>query len=251
MIPGLYASASGMLTIEKRQEVISNNIANAATSGFKRQSPVQLGFYQVFSGQMRAPFHFNIEAAPAGGAKMVETYPHLQAGALAASDDPLHAALDGPGYFAVETPQGERYTRDGSFTIDVDGHLATAEGYKIASVDGPPLDVRGGNVALATDGTVTVDGVPAGRLRMVEFETPERLLREGSNLYRASEEVAKASSEAVDTRIEHGHLEASNVNLPTEMVNMILGLRLYEANQKAIQSADTTIGLLIEQVGSP
>lgn len=251
MLPGLYNAATGMIAVEQRQDIIANNLANASTPGFKRMQPVQLGFYEVFSQKLRHPFYFNEEAAPAGGVKGVESFTNLTMGPVRVTDDPLSLALRGPGYLAIETAEGERYTRAGQFTIDVEGYLTTPQGHRVSSVGGEPISVDGGPVVISPEGVVTVDGVAAGQIRLREFQDPTRLERTGDNLYRASDEVFEQSSEAVDTYLEQGALELSNVQLPVEMGNMMLGLRAYEANQKVIQAIDATVGRLIEQVGSP
>ncbi len=251
MIKGIYSAASSMAALEARQEGIANNIANAATPGFKSTRAVQLGFYDVFMRSPRKPFHYDAEAVPGGGVKNVETYPDLTPGPLRVTNNPLDVAVIGPGFLAVETAQGERYTRHGGLSIDVDGHLATPEGNKILSESGAPLDVRGGEVNIASDGEVRVDGISAGRIRMVEFSEPQRLLREGSDLYRATEEVSRASMAATETRLERGALEMSNVNVSSEMMQLLLGARAYESNQRVIVSLDDTLGKLIDQVGMP
>ncbi len=249
MIKGIYSAASGMSAIETRQATIANNIANASTPGFKSSHPVNLGFYDVFMRSPRNPFHYNIEPAPGGGTKVVEIHPDLSAGPLRVTDNPLDLALIGPGYLAVETAQGERYTRHGGLGIDVDGHLATQDGYKVLSDTGAPLDVRGGVVNIGADGEVRVDGIPSGRLRMVEFDEPHRLQRQGAGLYAASEELT--ATPAAATQLEQGALEMSNVNVVAEMMRMILGTRAYEANQRVIATFDDTLGKLIDQVGMP
>ncbi len=251
MIQGLYTAASGMIAVEGRQDIIANNIANTGTPGFKRQEPVQLGFYQIFNEQLRHPFHYNRQAAPAGGVKIVETFPQLASGTLRPTGNTLDLGLRGPGFMVVDTPGGERFTRSGEFTVDVDGHLATRDGYKVQSVAGAPIDVRGGAVVVAQGGGVTVDGVPAGQVRMVEFTAPERLERQGDSLYRASEAVRAQMTDASGTTIEQGQIEMSNVNVTLEMSKMMLGLRAYEANQRVIQTIDSTVGRMIDQVGMP
>ncbi len=251
MIRGLYSAASGMIAIEKRQSVISNNIANASTPGFKRQAPVQLGFYEVFTNTPRHAYYFNRDSAPGGGTKFVETYSDTSMGMLRATDNPLNAALLGPGYFVVDTPEGERFTRSGDFTRSAEGYLITASGHPVQSVTGGPISVDGASIAIGSDGTVQVDGLPAGQIRLVEFTSPERLTRDGKNFYAASEEVLRQSSPATETTIEQKQLEMSNVHLPNEMINLMLGMRAYEANQRVISALDGTMGRLIEQVGMP
>lgn len=248
MIPGLYTAASGMIAVEQRQDIIANNLANAATPGYKRLQPVQLGFYEVLSPKMIKPFHFNREAAPAGGVKSVESFANLAPGSLRITEDPLSLAVNGPGYIVVNTPQGERYTRDGHFTMDPDGQLSTAEGYKVLDSTGSPIDVSGGTVTISKEGNVKINGVTAGQIQIVEFQNPTRLEREGHNLYRASDAVVQQSAPASGTSLVQGALEMSNVQLPVEMTSMMLGMRAYEANQKVIQAIDGATSRLIDQV---
>lgn len=251
MLKGLYTAAVGMVAVEDSQAAIANNIANAATVGFRRQQPVQKGFYDVFSDTTHRPAWFDAQSAPGGGAKMVETFTDTSAGAFSVTDDPLNVALSGPGFLAVNTPSGERFTRAGALTVNVNKQLATPDGYTIAGQGGQAIAITGSDVTIATDGSITVDGQSAGKLRVVEFEDPHMLEREGQNLYRASEAAMSRSADAVNTTVHSNTLEMSNVNIPKEMVSMILALRVYAAHQKVINTADDTISRLIEQVGTP
>lgn len=250
MIPGLYTAASGMIAVEQRQDIIANNLANVATPGYKRLQPVQLGFYEVLSPKLLNPAHFNREAAPAGGVKSVESFTNLAPGSLRITEDPLNLALTGPGYVVVNTPQGERYTRDGHFSRDQEGQLATAEGYKVLADDGTPIDVAGGTITISQEGSVLVDGLVSGKIQVVEFQEPKRLERVGDNLYRASDAILQQSGAAKETNLVQGSLEMSNVQLPVEMTSMMLGMRAYEANQKVIQAIDGATSRLIDQVGA-
>ena len=108
MNQGLYTAATGMLAIEARQTALANNVANISTPGFKRHEPVKLGFYQVFSATNRHPFHFNARPVPGGGVTIAETYSDLGGGLLQATGTPTNLALQGPGYFVLDTPMGER-----------------------------------------------------------------------------------------------------------------------------------------------
>ncbi|NIA15435.1 MAG: flagellar hook-basal body complex protein, partial [Nitrospiraceae bacterium] len=218
MLQGLYAAATGMMAVESRQDVIANNIANAATSGFRRQEPVQKGFYEVFTDAMKRPFYFNRSSAPGGGVKLVETFTDTQAGGIATTDNPMNVALSGPGFLMVETPRGERFTRHGAFAVDIDGQLATADGYKVLSTGGTPIDVGEGALSIGRDGTISIDGEAGEQLGIIEFEDPHMLTREGESLYIASEEARQASAPAAQTLVEHKALEMSNVKLPQEMV---------------------------------
>jgi len=251
MIQGLYTAASGMAAVESKQSAISNNIANASTPGYKRSEPILSGFYTMFSSSLQQPFHFDIQTAPGGGVRVAETVPDLSSGGLTEVGDPLSMALQGPGMFVTNTPAGERYTRSGAFTINSQGQLATQEGYAVQAVGGGTIDVRNGDVEVGTDGTVRVDGVPAGQLRLIEFDTLRFMRREGNNMFAATPEQLQQSKPATNTLVQGGALEASNVSLPKEMSQMMLGLRAYEANQHVIQAINETMGRLIDQVGFP
>jgi len=251
VIRGLYAAATGMIAVEDRQSVIANNIANAATVGYRRQEAVQKGFRQVFSKESVSPARFDASSAPGGGVKVVETYTNTQAGPVSGTDDPLNVALQGPGYIAVNTPQGERFTRAGNFIVDSDGQLATSDGYKVQGSGGSPIEIQAGNAVITEDGSIQIGDVTAGKLRVVEFEDPHMLTREGQNLYMASPEATSRSAEATATKVMGKALEMSNVSLPKEMVSMILAVRAYEANQKVINTADETVSRIIDQVGTP
>lgn len=251
MILGLYAAANGMMSVEDRQSVIANNIANAMTPGFKRQGGVQKGFYQVFQTSRSSPLRFDVKPAPGGGVKLFETYTDLENGAITTTGDPLSVALSGPGYIGVDTPKGERFTRNGKFAVDTTGQLVTAEGYKVQAASGAGITVSGGNVEIDDRGNVSVNGQNVGQIRLVEFQRPQLLSREGQNLYAASAEALKSSAPASKTQVAPKSVELSNVEMPAEMVNMMIGLRAYAANQKVINAIDDTMGQLIEQVGSP
>jgi len=239
------------MAIESRQDVIANNIANVSTPGFRRQEPVQKGFYGLFLNQLARPLRFRIEGAPGGGVKLDETFTDVAAGVLTTTDDPLNIALSGPGFLTVDTPQGERFTRNGKLLVDADGDLATAQGHKLLGAGGAPVSARGGNVLISSGGTVTVDGEAAGTLQLTEFEETRMLTHLGEGLYAASEAALERSSVAESTTVTHKALETSNVNLPEETIALLLGARAYSANQRVINAIDDTAGQVIQRVGMP
>ncbi len=240
-----------MMTIELQQDIVANNVANAATTGFRRQESVQKGFYDLFVNKLARPYRFNENAAPGGGVKLVETYTDTAGGAFQTTGNPLNVALSGPGFLSVNTPRGERFSRNGAFAIDVDGDLATADGFKLQGEGGQAIAVGDGVVTIARDGGVSVNGAVVGRLRVTEFDNPHMLTREGETLYMASNEAMQASRESEETTVDQGMLEMSNVSIPREMIAMILGSRAYAANQLVINSVDQTVDRLIQQVGTP
>ena len=250
MIEGLYSAATGMLAIEGRQAIIANNIANASTPGFRAQNAIQKGFYLMLLDQMASPAIGNRQPGPGGGLKIVESYTDTRGGPIITTGNTLDVAIAGPGFIGVTTPAGDRFTRNGHFVLDAEGELSTADGYKIQSEGGGPIAVSG-LVEILRDGTVTDDGLPVGRIRLTEFEDPHMLTREGDTLYVASDEAVARSAAAGETTVEPGALEMSNVQLPYEMTQMMLALRMYTANQKVINSVDESVGRLINEVGAP
>lgn len=251
MIQGLYAAATGMIALEERHAIIANNLANASTSGFKRQGALQEGFYQVFLGELGNAQLYNAERGPGGGLKTVEAFADFATGPLQKTGNPLNVALTGPGFLTVDTPGGVRYTRDGSFMIDANGQLVTEDGYLVQGAGGGGIDVSGGVPRIDGDGAVWVDGIQTGQLGIIEFADPRTLLRQGDNLFAANPDTLAQSAPATETTVVGESLEASNVQVPEEMAQMILGMRAYTANQKVINSVDETVGRLINDVGAP
>ena len=251
MIQGLYAAANGMVAVEERQAVIANNIANASTTGFKAQIGVQQGFYETFYGKMKNVSRFNHVEAPGGGVKLIETFTRFEGGAPAITGNDLDVALLGPGMIAVETTQGERFTRSGRFSVGANNQLVTPMGHNILSTDGSSIDVTGGQVIISKTGEVLVGGESRGQMRILEFEDMHMLRREGYTLFAASQAALDRSAPAANTTVSQGALELSNVQLPAEMTKMLMALRAYAANQQVISSVNETASRLIDQVGSP
>lgn len=250
MIKGLYSAATSLVALERSHEVIANNIANASAPGFRSQKAVQKGFYDVFVDHKIRAQRFNQALSPGGGVSVVETFTDTRSGPVVNTGNPLNIGLSGPGFLVVDTPQGERYSRSGALMIDAEGQLTTANGDKIMGMGGP-ISARGSSLSISEDGMVTSDGVSTGQLRLIEFDDPHMLTREGEGLYSASAAALVRSAPATGTRVSQESLEMSNVNVPQEMVNMILGLRAYGASQNVINAMDETMSRLIEQVGTP
>lgn len=251
MLSGLYGPATGMLALEARQDIIANNIANAATAGFRRQAPVQQGFHATFSARLRPGAHFAGVQGPGGGAVAVESVMDQRPGPIQSTGNPLNLALIGPGYFVVRTPEGEAYTRAGAFAINAAGRLSTHDGHEVLNTAGDPMDVRGGPIEIDGRGNVRAGGIPAGQLQLIEFENPQALRAAGGNLLRADGDAPLQTADAQNTSVQQGYLEASNVNIPGEFTEMLLGLRAYEANQRVLIAADATLSRLIDQVATP
>jgi flagellar basal-body rod protein FlgF len=223
-------SALGLIQRAQAQEVLSNNLANINTPGFRGD---------------RVSFAEALEQAAGKGAlrSVAVTSIDLRPGPVETTGNDLDFAVDGAGFFVVQTPQGERYTRGGAFTLDGEGKLVTRSGYPVLT-DGGPVVADSGDLMVAEDGTVSVGGEPAGRLRLVSFADGRALRRWEGGLFEAVGRPVEAEG-----RILQGHLEGSNVS-PVEMLTeMMTALRQFEANQKALREQSDTAEKLIGEAG--
>jgi len=264
VLRGLYTSASGMLAEQARVDVLSNNLANVQTAGFKRQTVLQSAFPEMLLRRVNDPVPVTGAARGSGhatvplydprpvigrlgtGTYVEGTYSDMSPGALRYTGNPLDLALEGAGFFTVETPAGVRFTRDGRFTLDGAGWLVTLEGHRVLGEDGP-IQVVGRDVHVTEQGEIWVDGAPVGVLALRNFAEPQGLVREGSSLWAATESSGEPQVARVVVR--EGHLEESNVNVVTAMVELIAAYRSYESNQRVIQAYDQTLGKAVNELG--
>ncbi|GIX07886.1 MAG: hypothetical protein KatS3mg115_2289 [Candidatus Poribacteria bacterium] len=182
----------------------------------------------------------------------MQSYTQFQPGGFEQTGNDLDVALEdnGENFFVVQTPQGRRFTRSGNFSLDPNGRLITAAGYSVLGENGP-IVIRGGKVEIATDGTVRVDGQEVDRLLVVHF-TPVNgrlpLKKEGNNLFRP-QDAQSVPRITPNPRVRQGYLEASNVGLVQQMAELIRITRGFEAYQRAILVADSSLNMLIQRVG--
>lgn len=245
MLRGIYAAAAGMINQRERLDVVSNNVANINTTAFKRSQHVSRGFYQVFAEEVgRFPSRRGSREIPGGGTMMDATAYDFSPGAIIESGNPLDVAIDGPGFFVVRTPAGDRYTRAGNFSVDSGGRLVTPGGETVLGEKGPIL-IQGSSVTISSGGDVVVDGAPVERLRVVDFPQPYKLTRHGHNQFAADERVAGTLKPVETPNLKAGALEHSNVNPIAELVAMMDAARSYEAQQRIIllfnQSLDAAV----------
>jgi len=246
MIRGIYTAASGMLAESIRTDTIANNLANVNTAGYKKDVAVTKDFasmliYRINDGA----------AAPSigtlGVGTMVDEIATIHSmGMMRQTGNALDLAIDGNGYFAVQTPAGIRYTKNGTFAKNDQGQLVTQDGYQVLGQNGPiTVTNTAANLTVSPDGRVMLDGVQAGQLNIVEFADEKQLLKEGSSLYNANGAQTSPST----SRVEQGMLEQSNVNVVAEMVNLISGYRAYEVNAKTVQAHDQLLDKAVNEVG--
>jgi flagellar basal-body rod protein FlgG len=279
MIRGLYTGASGMNAQQVKLDAISNNLANVDTTGYKRDVTVHKAFAQLllrrFDDDGVAPNPFgSADSAPVigkvgTGVETNELFTEQEQGALKQTESDFDLSLDGQGFLCIETPNGERYTRNGNFVLGKEGFLETKDGFRVLGENGP-LKVKENNFQVDKDGNVFVNSqfqddpfrlvskqentweglMKLDRLKVVDFHKVRFLAKQGNSLYKSTELSGEAEVQKTGARptVHQGFVEASNVNPVLEMVNMIEVNRAYEANQKTIQAEDTMLGKLINDV---
>jgi flagellar basal-body rod protein FlgF len=232
-IQGLGA---GMLALWQRHEVLANNLANASTAGFKRDDLLWASA-PATAERLASPALLAAPGVPlpAGPPVMVQ-WTDFSQGPIRETGRPLDVALNGPGFFVVETPAGPRYTRAGSFDVGAEAFLVTSGGARVLGERGP-IEIRGGAIRVTEAGVVEVGGQVVDTLRVVDFRRPGDLVKEGHSLFvpRAGDIEPVA---ATGYQVLAGHLEGPNTSPVETMVAMIELMRTFEAYQRAIQAAD-------------
>lgn len=244
----LYSAASGMEGQQMNLNVISNNIANVGTTGFKKS---KIEFQDMFYQQKEsAGADAGGNVVPTGvqigsGTNVVSTSKVFTQGQVNRTDEDLDMAIVGNGFFQVEDGNGQQmYTRDGAFKIGPTGNIVTSQGMSVIGF--PPVPEGTTDISISSTGNVTYlqDGVAigSGDINLSRFNNPAGLLAKGGNLYMESEAsgapLEGPPGENGRGQIQQGYLETSNVNIVEEMVNMIMAQRAYEVNSKSIQTSD-------------
>ena len=258
MIKGFYAAASAMLAGPTRQNLISHNLANVDTPGFK-QVMTSLDDFVETSVSTRPelvtfPHPARLVSTPRGlgdlglGVETITPVTDFENGALRQTGVLTDLALTGSGFFRVQTPEGERYTRDGRFLRDVDGSLVTVDGFFVLDDAGAPLQLPEGTLAVDGTGALTVDGQPAGQLGLAAFTDPAAELTrdpEQGNLFIA----AGGPTGAIVGGVQQGYLETANLNPAQLMTQMVAVGRAYEAAQRLVQVQDELLGRAVASLG--
>jgi flagellar basal-body rod protein FlgG len=262
-----------------RLDAVANNLANVDTNGYKKDVASFKAFPELLlrrqddDGVYLHPFG-SADAAPivgklGTGVELNELFTVFTQGAPKETSNDFDMMLEGDGFFSVATPYGERYTRNGSFILGKEGFLVTKDGFPVLGENGP-IRVKANNFQVDNQGRVWINAaypdepdVMVGReanqweetvlldtLKIVEFELNRYLEKQGTSLYRESKTSGPPMTMDIERRptVRQGFLESANVYPVTEMVQMIEVNRSYEANQKVIQTEDSTLGVLINQV---
>ncbi|MCZ6452933.1 MAG: flagellar basal-body rod protein FlgG [Alphaproteobacteria bacterium] len=254
----LSIAATGMLAQQLNVEVISNNIANMNTTGYKRQrAEFQDLLYQTVE-RVGSTSSDSGTIVPAGvqiglGVKAAAVYNISEQGSLQSTDNPLDVAISGGGYFQVTLPSGDTaYTRAGSFQLSPTGEIVTVDGYTVAPAITVPINAisvtinKSGQVLVQLPNVVTQSIV--GQFQLANFANPAGLDPQGDNLFLETAASGSANTAAPGTSglgtIEQGFVEQSNVNTVTEITNLITAQRAYEMNSKVIQTSDEMLSTI-------
>lgn len=255
MVKGLYTAYTGMLNQQNKVDVIANNLANAATTGFKKEGSTSEAFDAVLAYKIKdqtSAFRGKKIGTMNLGVKIGENYVDYSQGAFETTNNTYDLALSGKGFFCVEftNKSGEtstKYTRDGSFTLNVDGYLVTKDGDYVLDEEGrhikldPLSDAR-----IDENGTIFQNDQRVTTIGLEDFEDYNYLEHYGENYYQP---VEGATMIEADAKVFEGYLEASNVQVVSEMVELISATRTYESNQKVIQTIDETLDKAVNQLG--
>ena len=283
MLKGLYTAYTGMLNEQHRMDVLANNLANSTTNGFKKEGTTSQAFDTVLAykikdlsepGNLPRPMarnravdenelnnpnnedYLERRVTRTGmnlGVKIGENYVDYSVGPIKSTGNQFDLAISDRGFFAVEytNKAGEtstKYTRDGNFTMNVQGYLVTQDGDFVLDENGRRIRMDTGlPVSIDHNGNITKEGAAVATIGLTDFEDYNYLERFGENYFQPVEGATE--TEEVESQIYAGYLEMSNISVVTEMVNMITLQRQYESNQKVITTYDDTLDQAVSQLG--
>lgn len=259
MLDGMKYATQGMKEMARMQDVLTNNLANSTTAGYRREALTVSNFSQVLdrhmgflpgqAGQVDRSGYMEVGGGlDTSNVLYNSTMTSFSQGPLRETGNQFDLALDdnGVGFFTVKTPDGIRFTRSGSFKLD-EGMLKTADGAKLMGMKGPIHIDKGVNFEVTEDGRVKVDGKEIDRLRITTFVDKRVLSKDGDTAFMAPSDKGLTLTKGFTVR--QGYIEKGNVNAVQEMVNMLQVSRAYEANQKMLQAQDKVLQTAANQLG--
>lgn len=263
---GLYTAATGMITETKRTDTIANNLANANTTGYKRDDAVTMDFEPMLIRRINDKtgtqqevtsfkgFSLGSNAPVVGelglGAQVADIATDHAQGSLQTTGNQLDFAIEGEGYFRIATQQGERYTRDGNFYRNAQGRLVTVNGQEVLDNRGRAITIppETGEFTISPKGRISANGVLVAQLGLVSFPGGNDVLaKEGNSLYRLLD--PQQQPQQATGFVQQGVLERSNTEIVSEMVNLIANYRAYEASSKAVVTQDGMLDKAVNEVG--
>lgn len=258
MLKGLYTAYTGLMNEQNRMDVITNNLANSATIGFKKEGSTSQAFDDILACKIKDDSETPNIAKRLGymsmGVKIGENYTNYDQGSFRATENTYDLALAGEGFFVIEFTNkagetSDKYTRDGSFTLNNEGYLVTEDGDYVIGSDNQRIQLDPLQESrIDQSGTIYQGGSAVARVKVVDFPDYNYLEHYGENMYQLVE-GAPNPEDATNYKVNSGYLEASNVQVVSEMVEMITITRAYESNQKIMQTYDGSLDIAVNQLG--
>ena len=260
MIRGLYTAVNGLITQEAKMDVITNNMANANTTGFKGDTLSVKKFDDVLIESYDRKNGLNSNPKVIGnlslGSRIDETSTSFEQGLLQATDVETDFALEGRGFFTVLRDNGagtqKYYTRDGHFHLNSAGVLVNSSGDSVLDSDGNKITIGDNKFSSDSSGNITIENGNKVKLSVVDFNVGQptgqaykNLIKEGDNLYKTTEQEQQSTA-----NVTQKSLEKSNINVISQMVDMMTTMRTFESNQKVLQAIDESLGKTVNEVGS-
>lgn len=245
---GLYAAATGMLAQQAMQDVLAQNIANAGTVGYKQDAPTFRAVQGMALQRLNDGHGRGARIGDLGtGVKSDKVYIDWRSGPLTHTGNPLDAALRDGQFFAIQTPQGERYTRAGDLQLNASGQLITAKGLPVLGVDNRPITApTTGILSLDPAGNLNADGNAIAKLKIVTVD-PAQIVKEGDTLFRA---LTPASVRlAAAPQLQTGTLEQSNMDTVQGLVKLITISRGFDMAQRAVTTQDELLSKAASEIG--
>ncbi|HEY1716767.1 MAG TPA: flagellar hook-basal body protein [Verrucomicrobiae bacterium] len=241
----LYQAAAAMNATAQWQDLIAQNLAASAVPGSRKQeisfSDVQAGLGSNVPGSEQSSYYI----------PSANTTTNFQTGELCSTGNSMDFALEGPGFFTVQMPNGQSaFTRDGEFQLNAKGELVNKEGYPVLGDNGP-LQFNPNSstpIAVSATGDVSQGGEKKGTLQITEFQHPEKLTLLGVGDFRPDDQDAQPVP-AVSTQVRQGFIEAANSSPTTEMASLITAMRMFESNQKVLQMQSDRMSRVITDLG--
>lgn len=255
MVKGLYTASTGMMNEQRRVDVLTNNLANSATTGYKKEGTTSEAFKDVLAYKIKdtsEPAMARRLGTMNMGVKIGENYVDYSQGPMHETGNTFDMALSGDGFFTVDFMEKDgtcvlKYTRDGAFTLNVDGAVVNKNGDYLMGTDGMHIILDPTkDFTVDRQGRIYQDNVLQGTIQLTDFEDYDYLKRYGENYF---EPVEGATEKLATAQVYSGYLESSNVQVVQEMVDLIAFTRAYESNQKIIQAYDQTLDTAVNNVG--
>jgi len=256
MLKGLYIAYTGMINEQHRMDTMTNNLANASTVGYKKEGATSQSFDDILTVKIKDASVGERLVQRLGrnnpGVKIGENYTDYTQGSFRVTGNTYDLALAGEGFFAIEftNKSGETstmYTRAGQFTLNREGYLVNEDGDYVLDEQSRRIQLDALQEAtISDDGTITQNGNAVAKIQVVDFEDYNYLEKYGESYYRPIEGARTTQAEA---EVKSGYLEMSNVQVVSEMVNLISITRAYESNQKIIQTYDSSLEIAVTQLG--